>query len=98
MPDAESAYLEARASDVIALERQIGDLSSMFGRLATLVSEQGEQVSRIEDNVSATLTNVQASQGLLERALVRARDNGALAVRVSAVLLFFVMMFVLFGT
>jgi syntaxin 5 len=97
-PDAEAAYLDARAADVQALERHIADLGGMFARLATLVSEQGESVQRIEDSVSATLVNIDASAGVLQRAWERARDNGALAVRVSAILIFFVLLFVLFGT
>jgi len=97
-PDAEAAYLDARAADVQALERHIADLGGMFARLATLVSEQGESVQRIEDAVSGTLVNIDASAGVLQRAWERARDNGALAVRVSAILIFFVLLFVLFGT
>jgi syntaxin 5 len=98
MPDQESAYLDSRASDVQALERHIGDLGQLFSRLATVVSEQGEMVARIEDNVSQALVNMEASTNVLQRAWDRARNNGSLAVKITGILLFFLMLFIFFGT
>ena len=98
MPDAEHAYLDSRADDVQALERHIGDLGQLFSRLASVVSEQGEMVARIEDNVSSALVNIEASQNLLQRAWDRARNNGSLAVKITGIVLFFILLFVFFGT
>lgn len=98
LPDAENAYLDTRASDVQALERHIGDLGQLFSRLATVVSEQGELVGRIEDNVSSALVNMEASANVLQRAWDRARNNGSLAIKITGILLFFILLFVFFGT
>jgi len=95
--DLEAAYLDARAADVQALERHIGDLSGLFGRLAVVVHEQGALVERIEDNVADSVRHVGAAQTELQRAWERARSNGGLALRITAVLLLFIFLFVFFA-
>lgn len=42
--DPELAFLSARAQDVASLEETINELGSLFGRLASVIAEQGAQV------------------------------------------------------
>ncbi len=97
--DAEAAYLDARAGDVQVLERHIADLGALFGRLAGLVAQQGEAVARIEDNAASAAGAVEAATLQLRRAAERADAGaaGAVAMRVTAVVVFALIIYLLFG-
>ena len=98
--DAEAAYLEARATDVAALETHIADLSSLFGRLAGMVAQQGEAVARIEDNAATAQAQLMAAERTLRGAWERgaAGAAGAIALRVTGVLVLAVILLIVFGT
>lgn len=85
-PNAETAYLDARAADVEAVQAHIADLAHMFGRLNAVVAEQGELVERLEDSTEAALRNVEAGQSQLQRYWQRVSDNRILLVRAVGVL------------
>ena len=97
-PDMDNTYLESRARDMVAVERHIAELSTMFGRLAHVVSEQGSLVERIEDNVDAAGRDLEAGVTELERWKGRVFSNSRLALRITGVLLFVIFILVFFGT
>ena len=93
----EAALVESRAADVAAIERHIGEISAMFTRLANVVAEQGGMVERIEDDLEAAHASVDAGQAQLTRYWQRVSSNRALALRLGAVTVGAVVLFVLFG-
>jgi hypothetical protein len=54
-----------RAVDMQNVESTISELSQMFGKVASLVAEQGEVVNRIDDDMDVAGLNVQAGQNEL---------------------------------
>lgn len=96
-PHSEAAVLAARASDVAVLERQIGELSGLFSRLASMIAEQGNLVDRLEDDSEAALSRLEAGTAQLERYRARVTNNKTLALKVASILIAFLIFFVLFG-
>jgi syntaxin 5 len=90
----ETAYLQARASDIVGIERSIGELSGLFNRLASVVMEQGSLIDRIDSDVEASLTQISAGESQLRRYLERVSSNRTLALQVTAILLIFIFLFV----
>lgn len=90
---AEQAYVDDRAADVESIHRHINDLAGMFGRLAHVVAEQGEQVERLEDSTALAVRHVEEGQSQLVRYFERVSDNRALLLRVAGVLVFFLILF-----
>lgn len=93
---ADTQYLSARSQDVHAIERHVNDLSEMFSRLASVVSEQGALVERIDDNVSAAGADVEAGTIELNRAWHRVSSNRILMLKVAAILFVFLIFFLTF--
>ena len=94
----DQGYLDARAKDVLSVERQIGELSGLFSRLAGVVAEQGAMVERIEDNVAISLDNLEAGTTQLQTWRERVYDNSALGFRIFGTLLTAAVVFAVFGT
>jgi t-SNARE complex subunit (syntaxin) len=92
----EGAYLEARASDVAQVERHIHELAGLFGRLATVVAEQGALVERIEDDTDTSLRDVEAGHAQLVRYMARVSSNRLLAAKIFGVLVAFIVLFAVF--
>jgi syntaxin 5 len=59
-------YLSARAQDVAGLESTISELGSLFGRLASVVAEQGAQVERIDADLEAATGDMDRGQAQLQ--------------------------------
>lgn len=85
----ESSYQDARADAVRQVESTIVELGQIFNQLATMVSEQGELVERIDANVEDTATNIDAGQNQLMIYYNSISGNRALILKVFAVLLAF---------
>ena len=62
----------------------------MFGRMAELVSAQGETVQRIDDNVDLSLDYTKKGQGELLKYYNRLKGQRAFIVKLFAVLLLFI--------
>lgn len=88
----ENTYQQARANAVRQVESTIVELGEIFNQLATMVSEQGEMVERIDANVEETASNMRAGQNQLIMYYNSVAGNRALILKVSAVLLIFVML------
>ena len=51
-------YLHERAKAVQDIEANMTELGSIFERLSTMISEQGEMIDRLDDNLDAAEVNV----------------------------------------
>ncbi|KAI5290597.1 cis-Golgi t-SNARE syntaxin [Ascosphaera aggregata] len=58
----DNSYIQARGEAIDAIERTINELGSIFGQLATMVSEQSEMIQRIDANTEDVVDNVQGAQ------------------------------------
>lgn len=88
----ETSYQDARADAVRQVESTIVELGQIFNQLATMVSEQGELVERIDANVEDTVTNMDAGQNQLMLYYNSIAGNRALILKVFAVLLAFLVL------
>ena len=58
----QNAYIQERGQAIDMIERTLNELGSVFGQLASMVAEQGEQIQRIDSNVEDTVENVEGAQ------------------------------------
>ncbi|ETN21529.1 hypothetical protein PPTG_01684 [Phytophthora nicotianae INRA-310] len=89
-------YTESRAEAVSQIESHIVDIGQLFGRLSTLIHEQGDLVRRIDDNVEESLVNVSSGEHELLKYFSSLSNNRMLALKISAILLVFLIFFMFF--
>mmetsp|Transcript_950 Transcript_950/g.3993 ORF Transcript_950/g.3993 Transcript_950/m.3993 type:complete len:323 (-) Transcript_950:449-1417(-) len=94
IPD--QSYLESRAAAMTEVEGSITELSQLFNRLATIISDQQEAVERIVDNVDLTAENMQIGQAQLLRALRTRFSDRNLVVKVFSIFILFIVLFIVF--
>jgi hypothetical protein len=91
--DPELAYLTSRAQDVAGLESTIAELGTLFGRLASLVAEQGSVVERIDNDLEAASVDLQRGTEQLQRKWASVSSSSGLALRVLGVLAAFALFY-----
>lgn len=89
-------YLRERADAMEAVETNIVELGTIFNKLAVMVNEHSEMVTRIDDNVDNANDNMMLSLNTLTDTLDNLRSNRALFFKVMTVLVVFIMTFVIF--
>ena len=94
IPDLE--YLESRADAIQDVESHIVELGMIFNRLADLVAGQNEMVQRIEDNVDQVADNVTRAQDVIMNVYKNMTSNRPLLLKGGAVLLLFLIFFIVF--
>jgi syntaxin 5 len=94
IPD--QSYLQTRADAMSTVESNIVELGTIFNKLAGLVHEHQEMVQRVEDNVEEANTNIFLSMNVLTDTLTNLRSNRALAMRLSGILVLFIIFFIVF--
>ncbi|CAI2353864.1 unnamed protein product [Caenorhabditis sp. 36 PRJEB53466] len=67
--DTSLEYAQARSNTMATIEGSISELGQIFSQLATLVSEQGEMITRIDSNVEDTALNIDMAHTELTRFL-----------------------------
>jgi syntaxin 5 len=77
--------METRASALQQVQSTIEELSHIFERVSLLVAQQGELLSRIEDDVEKTETHVISTRAQLEKALEAIMSSRWLAAKLGAV-------------
>lgn len=89
-------YVKSRASAMESIEQTIVELGGIFQQLAHLVSEQEEQIKRIDTNVEDTEMNVEAAHSELLKYFQSITSNRWLIIKIFFVLIIFFIIFVVF--
>ncbi|KAF2397456.1 t-SNARE [Trichodelitschia bisporula] len=90
-----NAYIQARGEAVETIERTINELGGLFSQLAQMVSEQGEQIQRIDADTDDVLDNVAGAQRELLKYWSRVQGNRWLVAKMFGVLMIFFLLWVL---
>mmetsp|Transcript_12019 Transcript_12019/g.15661 ORF Transcript_12019/g.15661 Transcript_12019/m.15661 type:complete len:385 (+) Transcript_12019:148-1302(+) len=90
-----SQNIKNRAVQAQHVESVITELSQVFSKVATLVSEQGELVTRIDDNLDVASTEIQAGQSELLKYYNTLSKERGLILKILAVVLAIALLFVL---
>lgn len=80
-------YIQERGQAIEAIERTINELGSIFGQLASMVTEQGEMLQRIDANTEDVVDNVQGAQRELLKYWNRVQGNRWLVAKMFGVLM-----------
>lgn len=70
-----NTYIQQRGEAIEAIERTINELGGIFGQLAQMVSEQAEQIQRIDANTDDVVDNVEGAQRELMKYWNRVQGN-----------------------
>ncbi|KAF4669712.1 Syntaxin-5 [Perkinsus olseni] len=89
-------YLNARANAVQAVQRTIGELGQMFQKVSSMVYEQDEMIMRIDSDVDDTMGHLNEGQNQLLKYFHSISGNRSLILKIFAILICFVIFFVLF--
>ncbi|KAE9596188.1 hypothetical protein Lal_00030481 [Lupinus albus] len=89
-------HAQSRASALHNVESTITELSGIFTNLATMVAHQGELAIRIDDNMDESLANVEGAHSSLLRHLNQISSNRWLLIKIFAILILFLMIFLFF--
>ncbi|GAB0136001.1 hypothetical protein EsDP_00004319 [Epichloe bromicola] len=90
-----NTYIQQRGEAIEAIEKTIGELGSIFGQLATMVSEQSEMIQRIDANTEDVVDNVDGAQRELLKYWSRVSSNRWLIAKMFGVLMIFFLLWVL---
>lgn len=89
-------YVKSRATAMESIEQTIVELGGIFQQLAHLVSEQEEQIKRIDANVEDTEMNVEAAHNELLKYFQNISSNRWLIIKIFFTLIIFFIIFVVF--
>lgn len=89
-------YSQSRAVALQNVESTITELSGIFTHLTTMVAHQGELAIRIDDNMDESLANVEGARSALLRHLNQISSNRWLLIKIFAILIFFLIIFLFF--
>ncbi|KAI8540078.1 hypothetical protein RHMOL_Rhmol09G0233700 [Rhododendron molle] len=92
----QESYSQSRAVALQNVESTISELGGIFTHLATMVAHQGELAIRIDDNMDESLANVEGARSSLLRHLNQISSNRWLMIKIFAILIFFLMVFIFF--
>ncbi|QPG93579.1 hypothetical protein C2857_000973 [Epichloe festucae Fl1] len=90
-----NTYIQQRGEAIEAIEKTIGELGSIFGQLATMVSEQSEMIQRIDANTEDVVDNVDGAQRELLKYWSRVSSNRWLIAKMFGALMIFFLLWVL---
>jgi len=89
-------YQDSRAEAVQRTQANIGEVASIFRKMAVLVTGQEESIQSLFDDVTHTLDNVEDGQRHLVQHWRHMSSNRRLIVKVFLILVFLVLFFVAF--
>ncbi|XP_054793864.1 syntaxin-31-like [Prosopis cineraria] len=92
----QESYSQSRATALHSVESTITELSGIFTHLATMVAHQGELAIRIDDNMDESLANVEGAHSSLLKHLSQISSNRWLLIKIFAVLILFLLIFIFF--
>jgi syntaxin 5 len=85
----QNTYIQQRGEAIEAIEQTISELGSIFGQLASMVSQQGEMIERIDANTEDVVDNVTGAQRELIKYWSRVSGNRWLIAKMFGVLMVF---------
>ncbi|CUM66123.1 uncharacterized protein PRCAT00003779001 [Priceomyces carsonii] len=88
-------YLQQRNRAVETIESTINEVGNLFQQLATMVSEQGETIQRIDQNVDDINLNISGAQRELLKYYANITRNRWLFLKIFGVLVIFFLIWVL---
>ncbi|CAK7218822.1 Integral membrane protein SED5 [Sporothrix bragantina] len=91
----DNTYIQQRGEAIEAIESTIAELGSIFGQLASMVSEQSEMIERIDANTESVVDNVEGAQKELLKYWGRVSGNRWLIAKMFGVLMIFFLLWVL---
>lgn len=94
MEDQSQQYLQERSSAVETIESTINEVGNLFQQLATMVSEQGETIQRIDQNVEDIDMNITGAQRELLKYYNHISSNRWLFLKIFGVLILFFLLWV----
>lgn len=74
----------------------LGEVGQLFKRLSTMIAEQSELVERIDDDIEAAVYDADRGQNALLKAYEAVSSNRGMYTKISAILLIFIIFFVIF--
>ena len=83
----QNQYIQQRGQAIDAIESTINELGSIFGQLATMVAQQGEQIQRIDEDTADVVDNVEGAQRELMKYWSRVSGNKWLVAKMFGVLM-----------
>jgi syntaxin 5 len=89
-------YNNSRAEAVQSVQSTIGELATMFQKMAVMVTAQEEMIQRIDQDVDDTLENLDKGQDALLKYFHHISSNRWLIIKVFLILIFFVVFFIVF--
>lgn len=89
-------YAQDRVNAVKDIERHMSELGNLFERLSTMISEQGSMIDRLDDNLDAAEVNVNMGYNELIKYNQSISSNRSLIVKLFAVLVVFLLFFLIF--
>jgi len=92
----EQRATHARAQQARLAERSIAELGVMFTKMSTLISQQGEVLERIEDDVEAAGIDIDAGHNELVKVYGMTKGNRGLILKVFGILIFLIIFFKLY--
>jgi len=95
-PSAELQYYESREKAVSEVEQTIGELGTIFQRLAGMIAQQQELVERIDEDVESALTNANNTRDYLTDVYNSVSSNRGMYMKLGAIFLFFLILFTVF--
>jgi len=87
---------KSRLENANQVEAAIAELGQMFGKMASLVSQQQEIVEKIEDDVESSLIQVDAGTEEIQKVFNIVQGNRTLILKIFALLTFFILFFRLY--
>jgi len=89
-------YITSRAEAVVSIERTLSELQNIFRQLSLLVIEQQDLLDRVDQNVDKTERNISGVQNQLIQYYQNISSNRWLFIKMFAVLVIFIIIFMVF--
>lgn len=81
---------KSRLENAQQAESKLAELGTLFGKMSTLISQQGEVLEKVEDDVEAAYMDVSAGGEEIQTLYSIKKGNRALILKVFGILIFFI--------